>query len=471
MNFIKSIVFSIYILLIICMGLATIIEKLHGTQYAVEHIYGTWWFAASWAILTIAGTVYFLKRHVRNTCTMLLHLSLIIILLGALLTHLTSKQGMIHLRQGVPTNTYLATEGDKIKELSLPFTMYLDNFNLLFHDGTADVADYVTRLTIEDNGTEIKGTVSMNNIYSHDSYRFYQKSYDNDMRGSILAINYDPYGIPVTYIGYALLFFSLIYMLCYTKGAFRHILPRAMQAQGQTKVSSITITTTAMAHCTMFLALTIYLAKRWHDSGNPPFTNGYETMLLMAWIVSVLTLSVCRKFRIMLPFGFLLSALILFVSQVSGMNREAGPMPPVLNSPLLSIHVSIIMTAYAMLAVIFICGVAAIIFRARAKHNRIESLSLLSHLFLYPALTCLGIGIFTGAIWANISWGRYWSWDPKETWALITFMVYAVAVHSTDITLLRKPLAYHIYMVISFLTLLMTYFGVNYILGGMHSYA
>ena len=124
-----------------------------------------------------------------------------------------------------------------------------------------------------------------------------------------------------------------------------------------------------------------------------------------------------------------------------------------------------------MLSVTFICGITAIIMKATSRKSQLESLSLLSRLFLYPALTCLGLGIFTGAVWANISWGRYWSWDPKETWALITFMVYAVAVHSSSLPLFRKPLAYHIYMVISFLTLLMTYFGVNYILGGMHSYA
>lgn len=474
---IKTALYILYILLIVCMGYATIIEKSHGTQYACENIYGAWWFSTLWAILTAAGTAYFQKRCIRNTCTVLLHLSFVIILLGALLTHLTSKQGMIHLRQGVPTDSYLAMEGDDIKEYPLPFTIRLDDFNILFHNGTADVSDYVTRLTIEDNGTRSSGTVSMNNIYSHNSYRLYQSSYDNDLRGSILALNYDPYGIPVTYLGYALLFFSLVFMLFYRKSSFRHILPKAIREQERAKADripkgrSVIITITATALCVMFLALTVYLAKRWYDSGNPPLANGYETMLLMAWIIMVLTLVVYRKLHIMLPFGFLLAAIILFVSHVSGMDKQSGPLPPVLKSPLLSVHVSIIMTAYAMLSVTFICGITAIIMKVASRKSQLESLSLLSRLFLYPALTCLGLGIFTGAIWANISWGRYWSWDPKETWALITFMVYAVAVHSSSLPLFRKPSAYHIYMVISFLTLLMTYFGVNYILGGMHSYA
>lgn len=95
----------------------------------------------------------------------------------------------------------------------------------------------------------------------------------------------------------------------------------------------------------------------------------------------------------------------------------------------------------------------------------------LSRLFLYPALTTMGFGIFIGAIWANVSWGTYWSWDSKETWALITFMIYAVVVHTQTLPVFRKPLVYHIYITLAFLSIAMTYFGVNFFLAGMHSYA
>ena len=146
---------------------------------------------------------------------------------------------------------------------------------------------------------------------------------------------------------------------------------------------------------------------------------------------------------------------------------------PVLNSPLLTIHVSIIMMSFALLSLTFICGITALCLLAfhRNHQESAESLAMLSRLFLYPALTMLGIGIFVGAIWANISWGTYWSWDPKEVWALITFMIYAVAVHQHTFPLFQRPLAYHLYVTLAFLSILMTYFGVNYILGGMHSYA
>ena len=115
----------------------------------------------------------------------------------------------------------------------------------------------------------------------------------------------------------------------------------------------------------------------------------------------------------------------------------------------------------------FISGVAGICLAGGTK--TCDGLADLSRLLLYPAITCLGLGIFIGAVWANISWGTYWSWDPKETWALITFMVYAVAIHDTPLTGNAKR--FHIFMILAFMSIVMTYFWVNYLLGGMHSYA
>ena len=114
----------------------------------------------------------------------------------------------------------------------------------------------------------------------------------------------------------------------------------------------------------------------------------------------------------------------------------------------------------------FICGIMGICLRSHG-----EELQALSRIFLYPALTTMGFGIFIEAIWANVSWGNYWSWDSKETWALITFMIYAVVVHTQSLSVFRKPLVYHIYITLAFMSIAMTYFGVNYFLTGMHSYA
>ena len=165
-------------------------------------------------------------------------------------------------------------------------------------------------------------------------------------------------------------------------------------------------------------------------------------------------------------FGFLLSGFFLLVSHLGQMDPAIGQVMPVLNSPLLSIHVSIIMMSYALLSLTFICGLLGLFLPSRAAE-----LQALSRVFLYPAISALGIGIFVGAIWANVSWGTYWSWDSKETWALITFMLYAAAIHTESLPALNRPRNYHLYLVLAFLSIIMTYFGVNYFLTGMHSYA
>ncbi len=218
-----------------------------------------------------------------------------------------------------------------------------------------------------------------------------------------------------------------------------------------------------------FSLLSYYLALRWMISGNIPMGNGYETMLLLAWLVmffSLLMIILTRNPKsVVIPaFALIVSGFFLLVSHINLMNPAITPRMPVLNSPILSLHVSLVMMAYAMLSITFISGIGGILFGKAC-----EGLADLSRLFLYPAIACLGFGIFIGALWANISWGTYWSWDPKETWALITFMIYAVATHDTPLTGNAKR--FHIFMILAFLSIAMTYFGVNYLLGGMHSYA
>lgn len=753
---IKKIIFILYILVLVCMAAATIVEKSQGTDYAHAHYYGAWWFILIWAVLAALGAFYIIKRKVKCASTLALHLSFIIILLGALLTHVSAKRGMIHLRIGQPTDTYMAQDEEQgMKEEKLPFSLCLQKFEAKMHDGTNAVADYSSKFTVIDGDDKSEGEVSMNNIYSHRSYRLYQSSYDEDGKGSVLAINADPYGIPVTYTGYALLFISLVWMLFDPKGGYRkllkspllkkgvlmtalilsmgniqtlhaesatgnlqnavlpketaekfgelHILyndricpvqtfaldfckkiygarsyqgltaeqvlsgwvfygntwanepfikiksgemktamnlpdyaslntffnremggytigqyvqeyyngqqdkfhqqaadidgkiqiimelregvslkvlpytftknvkatkdhpfikagtttwfspvdklPQAVEQQhalyiknvfsllnGDVKAGNISrvneffvkmkkyqevssgnslptntqykaerinnafpfATILFMANLTLgfialfytiyrmtkkreikalnialpillgvsFLALTFGLALRWIISGNIPMSNGYESMLTVAWFVMLISILMQLRIRIVMVFGFLISGFFLLVSHINQMDPAIGQMMPVLNSPLLSIHVSIIMMSYALLSLTLICGIMGICLRSHG-----EELQALSRIFLYPALTTMGFGIFIGAIWANVSWGNYWSWDSKETWALITFMIYAVVVHTQSLPVFRKPLVYHIYITLAFLNIAMTYFGVNYFLTGMHSYA
>ena len=753
---VKKIIFILYILVLVCMAAATIVEKSQGTDYAHAHYYGAWWFILIWAVLAALGAFYIIKRKVKCASTLALHLSFIIILAGALLTHISAKRGMIHLRIGQPTDTYMAQDEEQgMKEEKLPFSLCLQKFEAKMHDGTNAAADYSSKFTVIDGDDKSEGEVSMNNIYSHRSYRLYQSSYDEDGKGSVLAINADPFGIPVTYTGYALLFISLVWMLFDPKGGYRkllkspllkkgalmialilsmaniqtlhaesatgnlqnavlpketaekfgelHILyndricpvqtfaldfckkiygarsyqgltaeqvisgwvfygntwanepfikiksgemktamnlpdyaslntffnremggytigpyvqeyyngqqdkfhqqaadidgkiqiimelregvslkvlpytftknvkatkdhsfikagtttwfspvdklPQAVEQQhalyirnvfsllnGDVKAGNISrvneffvkmkkyqevssgnslptntqykaerinnafpfATILFMANLTLgfialfytiyrmmkkreikalnialpillgvsFLALTFGLALRWIISGNIPMSNGYESMLTVAWFVMLISILMQLRIRIVMVFGFLISGFFLLVSHINQMDPAIGQMMPVLNSPLLSIHVSIIMMSYALLSLTFLCGIMGICLRSYG-----EELQALSRIFLYPALTTMGFGIFIGAIWANVSWGNYWSWDSKETWALITFMIYAVVVHTQSLPVFRKPLVYHIYITLAFLSIAMTYFGVNYFLTGMHSYA
>ena len=145
---------------------------------------------------------------------------------------------------------------------------------------------------------------------------------------------------------------------------------------------------------------------------------------------------------------------------------------PVLRSPLFSIHISTIVTAYALLLGIAIVGIIAVVMRITKPSNleRLERLKDISTAMLYPAVALLAMGIFIGAVWANISWGNYWSWDPKEVWALITLFIYTLPLIPNVLKSFQKPMFFHIYGIFAFLSVVITYFGVNLILGGVHAY-
>ena len=217
----------------------------------------------------------------------------------------------------------------------------------------------------------------------------------------------------------------------------------------------------------LFAYITLSLGLRWWLGGHIPVSNGPETMLFMAWVMLLLTILIQKKFPIILAFGPLISSFCLLVAMLGGSSSQLTPLMPVLQSPLLSIHVMTVMCAYALFALQMLLGIYAF----GAPNSNLERITALSQLLLYPAVFLLTIGIFLGAVWANVSWGNYWSWDPKESWALITLMVYAVPLHKSSISRFRSTRFYHIYMICAFLAVIITYFGVNYLLGGMHSYA
>ena len=223
----------------------------------------------------------------------------------------------------------------------------------------------------------------------------------------------------------------------------------------------------------VFTYLSAAICLRGYVSNHLPLSNGFETMQFMAWCTLLLTFLLQRKFAMLLPFGFLLCGLTLMVSMLGESNPQITQLMPVLQSPLLSIHVVVIMIAYSLLAFIMLNGVTAVILHQSQKEckEQIERLQIISQIILYPAIVLVAIGIFIGAVWANVSWGRYWGWDPKEVWALITMLVYALALHPRSLPWFHRTMFFHVFCITAFITVLITYFGVNFLLGGMHSYA
>ena len=739
MKHLKNLILVVATAIILILITATIVESSKGTAFVRQHIYTSAWFVVLWAALVVAAAVYIVLRKNKSnvsTSVLLVHASFMVILLGAFTSWNMAESGTIHLRQNETTSTMKDEEG-KTKELG--FEVSLKNFNVVNYPGTDAPMDYVTTLTA--NTQEIK--VSMNNIGSFNGYRFIQSGYDSDMQGTTLGVYHDPWGISITYTGYALLFISLIATMASKKTRMRHLYRKALSLQGakawavtallavssfatsanaqemvkidgdiaddfgkicvlyNSRITPINTVATSfvtklcgkptwdglssnqvfagwifdvpywetvkmieikekkaqellgingkwasfddfwdnynnykldaplkkaykdgdtklqkqlrdadekfniirmlyggemlkmfpyagkqghmqwfapgqplgnlkldekelvfikksmdylaesiitgdkaraeeiakkiysyqhvrgkavvptkfriytetfynktnaqrlpvMLYLTLSLLLaivstlslnngkqkktrlvssvltwvmlihtTLLLTLRWFVSDHLPMSNGYETMQFMAWATLIVTLVMQKRFLPVKQFGPLLSSFALLVAMITDGNPQITQLMPVLQSPLLSVHVMVIMFSYALFGLTALIGLQGLIAHHRKQEEKEQQLAALSQFLLYPAVALIAIGIFIGAIWANVSWGRYWSWDSKETWALITMLIYSAPLHA-DIKWLRKAQHMHIYMLLAFLSVLMTYFGVNYFLSGMHSYA
>lgn len=262
-------------------------------------------------------------------------------------------------------------------------------------------------------------------------------------------------------------------MLCATLGLLLFLLYVVLLSRGIERPMWLRICS-AVVLAAVFVVLTVYLSLRAYISGHAPMSNGHETMQFLAWCTALAGLVMERRVYMALPSSILVCGMTLMVSMMSAANPQITNLMPVLQSPLLSVHVAVIMLSYSLLALIMLNGVAAVAMRLSggdADGEKSAKLADISRLMLYPAVFCLAAGIFVGAVWANISWGRYWGWDPKEVWALITMLVYAFPLHSNSLSIFRKPMFFHVYVMLAFLSVLFTYFGVNFLLGGMHSYA
>ena len=223
---------------------------------------------------------------------------------------------------------------------------------------------------------------------------------------------------------------------------------------------------------------TLALAVRWYVSGHAPMSNGYESMIFISWVTLLAGFVFNRKSKFALSATAVLGSLTLMVAHLSFMDPEITSLVPVLKSYWLTIHVSVITGSYGFFGLTAILGLLVMILYSLAGKQNLQrinatadELTVISYQSLTLGLYFLTIGTFLGAIWANESWGRYWGWDPKETWSLITMIVYTFVVHSRMIKGFKGMFTYNVMGLFAFSSVLMTYFGVNYYLSGLHSYA
>ncbi len=228
----------------------------------------------------------------------------------------------------------------------------------------------------------------------------------------------------------------------------------------------------------LFILHTGGLAARWFISGHAPWSDAYESMIYVAWATQFFGLVFGRKSAITMASTAFVAGMILMIAHWNWMDPAIANLQPVLNSYWLMIHVAVIVGSYGPFALGMIIGVVALLLMVIASPQnkqkiklQIKELTIINELALTVGLIMLTIGNFLGGMWANESWGRYWGWDPKETWALISIMVYAFVIHMRLIPGLRGPWIFNLMSVVAFASIMMTFFGVNFYLVGLHSYA
>lgn len=227
-----------------------------------------------------------------------------------------------------------------------------------------------------------------------------------------------------------------------------------------------------------FLAHLGGLGLRWYVSGRAPWSNGYESMIYIAFTASLAGLILGKRYSGILAATCMLSSTILMVAGLSWLDPEITPLVPVLKSYWLTIHVSLEAGSYGFLMLGALIGVLNLIFMIFRNQNNaiytsrvIRTMTQISEMILIGGLFMISIGTYLGGVWANESWGRYWGWDAKETWALVSILVYAFILHMRFIPGLRGHFAFNVASLFGLASILMTYFGVNYYLSGLHSYA
>ena len=451
-------------LLMLVLVTATILEKVHGSSFALSNIYHSAWFIALWSVLAVSAMIYIMCVSRRSTL-ILLHTSFAVTLLGAFVSFMTSQHGTILLtKDAVPASMFTTADGSLER---LPFRMRLTGIDTYYIEGTEQVSGYKAYITADDKRGNDTHAVSLNSPMKHKGYSFCIKGVSAESLSLLVAR--DTYGKPISYIGYLMAFASFIMLFFDKRSGFRRILQQ-LQESCKTKKGKENISRRIFAgKAGWILAIPfILLCLIWYMRGIFPVTNGAESLLLLALVMTTLAVFFKMK-KIFKSLRIILTTVAGITTAVAIFSFECNSsVQPILRTPLLGIHVTTIIIAYALLFCTAINAVMALCTKDCEKRTK---QALLGRVLLYPATTLLAAGIFIGAVWANISWGRYWGWDPKEVWALITLLVCSTAFHTQSLRFISKPTTFHVFCIVAFIAMLFTFFGVNYLLGGIHSYA
>src|SRR5690606_23821936 len=227
-----------------------------------------------------------------------------------------------------------------------------------------------------------------------------------------------------------------------------------------------------------FILHTLGLAARWYISGHAPWSDAYESMIYVAWATMFFGLAFGRKSNLTIASTAFVTSMILMIAHWNWMDPSIANLVPVLDSYWLMIHVSVIVGAYGPFTLGMILGIVALFLMIMTTEKNkvkmdlnIKEITIITEMALTVGLVMFTIGNFLGGQWANESWGRYWGWDPKETWALIRIMVYDFVIHMMLVTGIRSIWFFNLMAIVAFASIMMTYFGVNFYLAGLHSYA
>ncbi len=265
---------------------------------------------------------------------------------------------------------------------------------------------------------------------------------------------------PYIFIGLALLFM-----------AFIAIVKPSVNIKAITKFAGVLLILTLLTH-------TIGLIIRWYIAEHAPWSNAYESILYIAWATALAGFVFAKRSPLAFAATSILAGIFLLVAWISELNPQITNLVPVLKSYWLMVHVAVITASYGFLGLGALLGMFVLLLMIVNKRktegnivNAIKELTIINEITLLIGLAMITVGNFLGGVWANESWGRYWGWDPKETWAAVTILVYAAVVHMRFIKKLNSIYAFNVAAVLAYFSVIMTYFGVNYYLSGMHSYA